>query len=125
MPNKIEVTHVTQQDNNLRLYINETIDDLDLKPSGRMLVDSDSLAFVYILENEDNFTYVSLPSSIWEDLKKVINGELRTVLLLGEKEIVLEGIIEELQYLISNIEGNANYGEEMVGKVEEVFVKAQ
>jgi len=122
--NKIEVTHVSKQDNTLRLHTNESTDVLDVRASGRMLVDSDSLAFIYILENDNEFTYVSLPTSIWHDLNKVIKEGLHTILLLGNNELVLEGIIEELEYLISNIEGNSNYGEEMVEKVEDIFLKA-
>lgn len=124
MTNKIEVTHVSKQDNTLRLHTNESTDVLDVRASGRMLVDSDSLAFIYILENDNEFTYVSLPTSIWHDLNKVIKEGLHTILLLGNNELVLEGIIEELEYLISNIEGNSNYGEEMVEKVEDIFLKA-
>lgn len=97
-------------------------DATSLVPTGQMLVDSDSVAFIYKLENETEFIYVSLPYSTWPGLKETMEKERTVFVKVNDTEIRLEGIIGELEYLVSNIEGNANYGEEMVSKVEEVFL---
>ena len=41
-------------------------------PSGQMLVDSAGFSFVYLLENEDTYTYISVPETFWKELKEVI-----------------------------------------------------
>lgn len=101
---------------------NSSYDATALVPTGQMLVDSDSVAFIYKLENETEFVYLSLPYSTWADLKATMEKERSVFVLVNNIEIRLEGIKEELEYLVSNIEGNANYGEEMVSKVEEIFL---
>lgn len=94
----------------------------NLSASGQMLVDSDQLAFIYILENETEYIHVRLPIQLWPLLNEVISNKLFVVLKVEEIEIELVNIIDELTYLIHNIEGNSNYGDEMVKKVEEIFL---
>ncbi|MDG4656637.1 hypothetical protein P6P90_08430 [Ectobacillus antri] len=92
----------------------------DLRAKQHMLVDSDELAFLYILEGED-YVYVSIPHTVWSSCKE-LNEHVKVVALINNVEIELEGLQEELAYLIANIEGNANYGEELVNKVEQIFL---
>ena len=125
MQKRIEITKQLIKDGRLELYTeDQSIKKLNLRPSGRMLVDSDALSFIYILENDEEFVYVSLSSNLWTNLKEVLEKNLNIILIIEDQKINLEGIIDELTYLISNIEGNANYGEQMVSQVEAIFVKA-
>lgn len=123
MQKQIEIKNFQLLNDKLILEGNgSSIQAESLRASGQMLVDSDSYAFIYKLENEQEFVYVRLTTEIWSALKNVITNELPVVLHVQDLEIYLENIIEELTYLISNIEGNANYGDEMVAKVEEAFL---
>jgi len=93
----------------------------DLKPSGQMLVDSEDLSFIYLLENEEAYTYISVPDTVWSSLKEVISESLPVVVTNGRERLLLQQFQEELEYLIDNIKGNSNYGERMMNKVEAVF----
>ncbi|MEH7239253.1 hypothetical protein [Bacillus sp. JJ1562] len=123
MQKRIEISHLNYSNNGLELKADQTdFGTAGLRASGQMLVDSDSLAFIYKLENEQEFIYVSLPSAVWPSLKKVISEKQQVILHLEENEIELADIIPELEYLLENIEGNANYGNEMVELVESTFL---
>nr|WP_309101298.1 hypothetical protein [Fredinandcohnia onubensis] len=122
MQKRIEISEMNTSNNQLELIAEKpNFDPAGLQASGQMLVDSDSLAFIYKLENEKEFIYVSLPSSIWPTLKNVISEKQKVILHLEENEIELIDIIPELEYLLQNIEGNTNYGNEMVELVEKTF----
>jgi hypothetical protein len=90
-------------------------------PKGQMLVDSDQFSFVYILEIKEEYTYLVMTSEIWYLLKEAIDQKLPIVLSNQKYELPLPMFFEELTYLIENIKGNSNYGEEMVEKVESTF----
>ena len=92
-----------------------------INASGQMLVDSVVLSFVYLLENNDTYTYLKIPEIFWTDLKEVMTREITVSVTNGQEKLNLVGFLEELIYLIENIKGNSNYGEEMVRKVEAVF----
>ncbi|WP_261132609.1 hypothetical protein [Bacillus sp. Marseille-Q3570] len=96
--------------------------DVSLAPSEQVLVDSDALSFIYILETADSFIYVSFPKEQWHALKTVITEKKDAFLRLSNHEpLSLKGLKGELEYLIDNISGNANYGNEMMKSVEEIF----
>jgi hypothetical protein len=123
MKKRLEIKQIKQLNDSLILCIDEGENLLENAVAKRhMLVDSDQLAFIYLLEQENDYIYVSLPSMIWPAIKEAMDQEKRIVLMSESHEIELAGMKEELEYLIHNIEGNANYGEEMVTKVEEVFL---
>ena len=92
-----------------------------VKASGQMLVESTGVRFVYLLEINDSYTYLKIPESFWDHLKEGIDRQLSFVVTNGREKIILENFLEELTYLIENIKGNSNYGEEMVHKVESIF----
>lgn len=93
-----------------------------IQASGRMLVDSDEQAFVYIIEVNEEYKYVSFPFEHWSYLQKIKNEEiLSAYLLIQSKKIELVQLKEELDYLIENIDGNGNYGDKMGELVKEVF----
>ncbi|MDP4161789.1 MAG: hypothetical protein Q8906_14405 [Bacillota bacterium] len=116
---KIQITALNLTGNRL-LFKTETKVN-GLKPSGQMLVDSDGLAFIYLMENEESYTYIVLPEPIWDSLKVGLNEKRPVFISDGQEELELHNFKEELEYLISNIKGNSNYGEEMVTKVENTF----
>lgn len=92
------------------------------KPKNHMLVDSDNIAFIYILETEEDFIYVAIPYELWPDMKRVLTEDIPVFLQSGAVELELTNFKEELAYLIENIEGNANYGEQMEQAVKEIFL---
>lgn len=126
MRKRIDLKNVTIDNQELIL----DAEDIDIKfenvrPGERILVDSDHYTFIYILESEEDFIYVNLPYTMWAELKEAMDNKLDVTLLVNGHKFVLKGIYSELQYLIENIKGNSNYGEEMVKKVESVFLVIQ
>lgn len=123
MKKRIEVTKATVENETLHLFTDDTeLDVKELSPKKQMLVDSARLAFIYILENDSDFIYVSVTHPFWRELNELLTRPVPVVLHVNESTIELDGIVEELNYLVDNIEGNANYGDEMVSKVEELFL---
>jgi Family of unknown function (UPF0738) len=122
MNNRIELTEAIIEKNNLILKTEAIPANINsLKAKGQMLVDSDHLAFIYILETEDEFVYAGLPHTIWTKLKEANEKNLHVILKINEVEIELVAFFDELNYLLENIKDNANYGEEMENKVVELF----
>jgi hypothetical protein len=122
MNTRIELTEATIENNRLILQsASLSIEAEQLKAKGQMLADSDQLAFIYILESPDEFVYAGLPHTIWTKLKEAKEKDLPVILQINENEIELTDIVPELNYLLENIKGNANYGEEMENKVVELF----
>ncbi|PLR78809.1 hypothetical protein CU633_03170 [Bacillus sp. V3-13] len=93
----------------------------ELTAVGQMLVDSDQFAFIYLTEMNDDYTYIELPESIWPEIKKALDAEYPVYAAGGGERLLLEQFHDELSYLIENIKGNSNYGEEMVEKVDNAF----
>ncbi|MFN2747140.1 MULTISPECIES: hypothetical protein [Bacillus] len=121
MQNRIEIAEANLQNDRLVL-ISEINDGAERKPAGRMLADSDHFAFVYILEQGESFQYVILNEAIWSELKSALDKKLPVFLKIGNESMELSGFHDELAYLIDNIKGNANYGEEMEERVKKVFL---
>lgn len=93
-----------------------------LKDGGRMLVDSDAISFIYIVEDDQQLYYIYFPRHTWEGLSDVHKARKKLELYLNEeRSIELKEICNELDFLIENIDGNGNYGEEMELAVQEVF----
>jgi Family of unknown function (UPF0738) len=123
MNKRIELTEATIENNRLILQpASLSIEVEALKANGQMLVDSDQLSFIYILESADEFVYAGLPHTIWTKLKEAKDKDLPVILQINENEIELTDLVPELNYLLENIKGNANYGDEMENKVVEVFL---
>jgi hypothetical protein len=123
MRQKMIINDSQIEENQLILKTDSQIDLSLMVPNNQMLVDSDGAAFIYITEDNEDYTYIALPESVWEHLKQAMEAELPVFLVSGDSRLELTGIYEELAYLIANIEGNSNYGEEFVSKVEKIFIK--
>ncbi|MDQ0224144.1 UPF0738 family protein [Metabacillus niabensis] len=123
MNKRIDVKEAVLEANRLILHTEDSLSEIkgSMNAKGQMLVDSDQLAFIYLLETDEDFIYAGLPHTIWSKLKEALDKSLPVLLKINDSEVELVQIIDELQYLIDNIKGNANYGEEMETKVTEVF----
>ena len=95
---------------------------MEMKPMGQMLVDSDQLSFIYVVDKDDDYTYISIPESTWPKLKNALENSAEVYITDQKDQTLLTDFHEELSYLIENIKGNSNYGEAMVEKVEALFV---
>jgi CHAT domain-containing protein len=121
MKKMMPVMSAVIENRTLILNVDKTNSLDNVIPKGQMLVDSDQFSFVYILEIKEEYTYLVLTSEIWYLLKEAIDQTLPIVLSNQKNELPLPMFFEELTYLIENIKGNSNYGEEMVEKVESTF----
>ncbi|QJX79115.1 hypothetical protein [Priestia megaterium] len=123
MHNRIDITTCVMKSNELHLKADPIETQIEqLEDTKQMLVDSDNMSFVYVVDINDQFMYVGLSDNIWANLKHVLHKDMKVFLEINKKIIELSAVKEELSYLISNIEGNVNYGDEMVARVEEVFL---
>lgn len=93
-----------------------------IEPKGQMLVDSDNFAFIYIVECENEYMYLSLPEETWGALNDLCQVKTSVVLSNQKEQVELPHFVDELLYLIDNIKDNANYGDEMGSKVAKVFL---
>lgn len=121
MSTKILITEAKVENNELHLYANIDADLGNLSPTGQMLVDSDQLSFVYIVDQEAGYRYVTIPEGTWSVIQDGLRAGLDTFLTNKSGKLKLDSFQSEMEYLIENITGNSNYGEEMVAKVEQVF----
>ena len=107
--------------NKLTFSVNEKASTIQITPVGQVIVDSDRHAFIYIVEEDGAFSYLSFGEKMWPALVEMVQRGEDPYLTLGEKTIELHHFCGELEALIYNIEGNDNYGESFVGAVETVF----
>jgi len=84
--------------------------------ASRMIVDSDNMSFIYLLDDGDAFQRVHFVKETWSMLDDYRNGE---ILLNGE--ITLAGFWEEMDFLLDNIVDNNNYGREFESAVRDQF----
>ncbi|CAM3994619.1 hypothetical protein NSQ51_04160 [Geobacillus sp. FSL K6-0789] len=122
MNEKWIVERAEREGGRLWLYVNDASVPLArVTPKRHMLVDSDALAFAYILETDDRFLYVMIPKPWWPELKAALDAKEPVWLRCGERTLELEQFHDELSYLLENIRGNANYGEALERAVQEMF----
>lgn len=121
MPITYNVHSGVQLENDIRFILDDNPINPQIKAGGQMITDSDSLAFVYLLEDETGYHYVKFGQDVWPLLVTTLKATKDPTLQYGEDELVLEMFREELEMLIFNIEGNENYGVEFSSAVEEAF----
>lgn len=121
MPITFQVQSGVQLENDIRFTLEDVPKQLNIKAGGQMITDSDSLAFVYLLEGDNEFHYLKFGQDVWPLLVNTLKATEDPVLQIGDKRVVLEKFKEELEMLIFNIEGNDNYGENFVQAVEIAF----
>lgn len=122
MREKMYITAMKNTDmNEIELWVQEETTLTELVPAGQMLVDSDEISFTYLLEKNDEYTYLMIGEETWSDLYHAIKKNARVTITNGHERKELINFREELEYLVENIKGNSNYGEKMVERVEAVF----
>ena len=119
MKRSISIQNTKLTDSKLYLVVEQQIEGLI--PEGQILVDSDKYSFIYLMEDQEDYTYIVMPEQIWEFIKNSFEKKLPVWLKGNDKEVELIDFNDELEYLITNIKGNSNYGQEMVTKVESIF----
>ena len=119
MNKKILISTANISNNKLQLQASEPI--TGLTQTEQILVDSKKFSFVYLMENQEGYTYIDIPEPIWPLLKETVTKQIPVWIHFDEEEVELTSFNEELVEVINNIRGNSNYGEEMVTKVEEIF----
>ncbi|MFD1357305.1 hypothetical protein ACFQ4X_05275 [Fictibacillus halophilus] len=124
MPLRLNVQSTAWEQNKLYLNVSDEVSEQlsEWKDSKRMLVDSDGLAFIYVLENNEGFIHISIGSNHWIDAKKALLERVAVVIRneIGE-ELELTAFSSEMDYLTENIQGNANYGQQMEEEVIKIF----
>ncbi|WP_102692876.1 UPF0738 family protein [Rummeliibacillus pycnus] len=113
----------TKQDSHIHFYLNENSSDIKCHPTGQMITDSDDMAFVYLMDEEDGYSYVKFPQTVWPLLVETLQSKVNPMLQWNTEQIELIKFNDELQSLIYNIEGNYNYGEVFTTAVEETFAE--
>ncbi|TQR17573.1 hypothetical protein [Psychrobacillus soli] len=121
MPITYNVHSGVQLENDIRFTLEEMPNHPNIKAGERMITDSDSLSFVYLLEDETGYHYVKFGQDVWPLLVHTLKAENDPTLQFGDMELTLHKFKEELEMLIFNIEGNDNYGVTFSKAVEEAF----
>ncbi|GHH98458.1 hypothetical protein [Neobacillus kokaensis] len=119
MKQRLTVSKASITETKLQLEVSESLSGLI--PAGQILVDSEQYSFIYLMEDQEDYTYIVLPEQIWSELKSALEQVLPVWLSGSDQELELLHFHDELGFIIGNIKGNSNYGKEMVEKVEEIF----
>lgn len=124
MPLRLNVQSTAWEENKLNLLLpSESSKEMPhWKDSERMLVDSDGLAFIYVLENAEGFIYISIGNNHWSEIKNALQKGATFVIQNEEgDELELTAFSREMEFLTDNIQGNANYGQQMEDEVIKIF----
>ena len=121
MPITFQVQSGVQLENDIRFTLEDVPKGLNIKAGGQMITDSDSLAFVYLLEGDSEYHYLKFGQDVYPLLVNTLKATEDPTLQIGDQRIVLVKFKEELEMLIFNIEGNDNYGVEFAQAVENAF----
>ncbi len=105
--------------NNMIFHVKEDI--TAWLPTKQVIVDSDTHAFLYIVEEDSEYSYVRFDEKMWPYLLGMVQRGVDPVLQHADGQLELVQFAEELEGLLYNIEGNSNYGETFVTKVETAF----
>lgn len=90
-------------------------------PAKKMITDSEEHAFVYLMDEDEGYTYIHFPKDTWPYMAQALKSGNDPSLTWNDVKIPLPGFIEELTMLVYNIEGNDNYGEAFTTAVEQEF----
>ena len=119
MKKRISIQSANITNNRLLLNANESIKGLS--PGEQILVDSDQFSFIYLMEDKEDYTYIVLSEQNWPFLKSALEQKLSIWLTFQDDKTELTGFLEDLEYVLSNIKDNSNYGEDMLKKVDDIF----
>ena len=94
MNHVLHINHTILNNSELILEIDSNFRLENVKASGQMLVDSLELSFVYLLENNDTYTYLKIPEIFWTNLKEVMTREISVSVTNGQEKINLVRFLE-------------------------------
>ena len=115
---QVEVVH-----NEIYFILNEKKQLSQLQSTGQVIVDSDNGAFLYIIEENEAYSYIGFSKNVWPHLLQMLMAEQKAYLKLEDGLLPLEQFADELQGLLYNIEGNSNYGDQFVENIENTFAE--
>lgn len=121
MRNTYIIEKIQFVENRLHFSLNEDAKEKQFLPAGQVLTDSDDFSFIYLIEEENKYSYLKIPQTIWPSLVELLKTEQDPYLQVSNQLIELSNFNEELRTLLFNIEGNDNYGADFVNAVESVF----
>ena len=121
MPITYNVHSGVQLENDIRFTLEVLPYNPHLKAAGQMITDTETMAFIYLLEDETGYHYLKFGQEVWPLLVNTLKAVKDPSLQIGDNELALQGFKEELNMLIFNIEGNDNYGADFSRAVEEAF----
>ena len=117
------IEHVEVVHNEIYFILNEKKQLSQLQSTGQVIVDSDNEAFLYIIEENEAYSYIGFSKNVWPHLLQMLMEEQKAYLKLEDGMLPLEQFADELQGLLYNIEGNSNYGDEFVENIENTFAE--
>ena len=115
------VKKVHENGNDILFLLEEETDRQAGTPAMKMITDSEELAFVYLLDEDEGYTYIHFPKETWPYMAKALESGNDPYLMWNDEKLPLRGFVEELTMLVYNIEGNDNYGEAFTTAVEQEF----
>lgn len=122
MRNVFVIDDFRLEDDHLYFSLNESHGEIQIQPAGQVLTDSDSIAFIYVVDEGNEYSYLQFPKKVWNALVTILKTKKDPFLTFKNGEsILLHNFANELEMLVFNIEGNGNYGEDFVQAVEETF----
>ena len=121
MRNVYTVNQFQAVHNEIHFILNEKKQLSQLQPIGQVIVDSDNEAFLYIIEENDAYSYIGFPQAVWSQLVQMLKSEQHPYLKVEDGLMPLVQFADELKGLLYNIVGNSNYGDRFVEAVEKAF----
>ena len=115
------IDHVEVVHNEIYFILNEKKQLSQLQSTGQVIVDSDNEAFLYIIEENEAYSYISFSKNVWPQLIQMLLAEQKAYLKVEDGLLPLQQFADELQGLLYNIEGNSNYGDQFVDNIEKAF----
>ncbi|PTL40183.1 hypothetical protein [Alkalicoccus saliphilus] len=119
----IHASHIEENEGTLIVRTDVTLPFHGLEAEGRMLVDSDGGAFVYLLGHGEEFVHLRFEENTWNEIHTYRQTEKPIYVSTGIKPVELEDFWTEIDFLLDNIRGNQNYGKEFVNKIEKIFME--
>lgn len=123
MRNVYIIDHVEVVHSEIYFILNEKKQLSQLQSTGQVIVDSDNEAFLYIIEENEAYSYLSFGKNVWSQLLQMLLAEQKAYLKVEDGLLPLQQFADELQGLLYNIEGNSNYGDQFVENIEKAFAE--
>lgn len=121
MRNVYLITQFDVVHNEIHFSLNEKKQLSQFQPTGQVLADSDNQAFLYIIDEQDAYSYLCFDQAIWPQLLQMVQLDQKAMLTMADGTLELTDFTDELKALLFNIEGNGNYGDSFVEMIEKAF----